>query len=271
MKKVFLLTIIVVFTMTLSISFANQLIINPDESILKWPTSSNKVSDTFGTPRTHGYHKGIDIAPLTRDTSGDSVYSANAGKVVYVGTPTYGRTIAINHNIIGSGVGVDYLQTVYTHLTNSVTVSVGQNVNYGTKIAEMGGSGDPNGNAFIEKGYLVHLHYETRKISSYTENYIWTGALPLDPLQFYGGAIIQSYPMETNSIEDYFDDSHKYDSQHGIIKDNTLFTLEYLLSMDYDKILDLGITDHELLELADRIKNVDKNSYKKVLSIINFE
>lgn len=170
--------------------------------------------------------------------------------------------------LLAQAQGVDYLQTVYTHLTNSVIVSVGQTVNYGTKIAGMGGSGNPDGEAFIENGFLVHLHYETRKISSYTENYSWGAALPLDPLQFYGGAIIQSYPMVTNRIEDYFDDSHKYDSQHGILKENTLFTLEYLLSMDYDEILDLDITDQELLELADRIENVDKNSYKKILKII---
>ncbi len=277
MKKYISIGILIVLILSSSINYSE--VVNPDESVLKWPTTSKNVTNQFGAPREHGYHKGIDISPLRNGISGDPIYSVGNGKVVYVGIPRYGRTVAINHDIRGTGLGVDYVQSVYTHLTNSVTVKKGDYVRGADLIARMGGSGNPDINGpFIENGYPVHLHFETRQIANYEKGYVWEEDLPINPLHFYrgGGIVINSTPLgktlkisPNNGVEELSEDDSYYSYQHGVIKENHLYTIDYILGMSVEEVKNAGISVTELSELAKKIKNSDYESYLILKELIN--
>ncbi len=90
------------------------------------------------------YHKAIDIA----NNSGGSVMASDAGVVTVAGWPDgygYGNRVVIDH---GNG----YV-TLYAHLS-LIQVQVGQRVNGGDVIGQMGSTGRSTG---------VHLHFEVRK------------------------------------------------------------------------------------------------------------
>lgn len=97
-------------------------------------------------------HEGIDLsAPIGR-----WVTASRSGRVIQRGwIRGYGRTIMIDH---GEG-----WSTLYAHLS-SYKVIVGQKVQQGQRIAQVGKTGRTRGS---------HLHFEIRK-----------GADPLDPLLF---------------------------------------------------------------------------------------
>lgn len=277
MKKYISIGILIVLILSSSINYSE--VVNPDESVLKWPTTSKNVTNQFGAPREHGYHKGIDISPLRNGISGDPIYSVGNGKVVYIGTPRYGRTVAINHDIRGTGLGVDYVQSVYTHLTDSVTVDLYDYVKRSQFIACMGGSGNPNINGpFIENGYPVHLHYETRKITNYEKGYVWEEDLPINPLHFYrgGGIVINSTPLDemlkispSNNVDMLPEDDDYYSYQHGVIKENQLYTIDYILGMSFEEVNNADISVTELSELAEKIKNSNYESYLILKELIN--
>jgi len=113
---------------------------------LKWPVpDSDRVTSEFGT-RTHPItkkkhtHSGLDIgAP-----GGTTIVAAASGEVVlaqwYGG---YGNCIIIEHK--------DGFRTLYGHIrTGGIKVKVGDMVNAGDKIAEVGSTGSSTGN---------HLHF----------------------------------------------------------------------------------------------------------------
>nr|WP_156315570.1 amidase activator ActS [Kluyvera genomosp. 1] len=104
----------------------------------RWPTSG-KVVMTYST--SEGGNKGIDIA----GSRGQPVYSAGAGKVVYVGNQLrgYGNLVMIKHN-------EDYI-TAYAH-NDKLMVNNGQNVKIGQQIATMGNSDADS----------VRLHFQIR-------------------------------------------------------------------------------------------------------------
>jgi LysM repeat protein len=91
----------------------------------------------------HG-HNGVDLA----STPGTPVMAAATGRVIvakmggYNGG--YGNMIIMMHD--------DGIQTVYAHL-RAINVSVGQTVNQGTQIGELGNTGRSTG---------PHLHFEVR-------------------------------------------------------------------------------------------------------------
>ena len=87
------------------------------------------------------FHEGLDFTAA----SGTSIYAA-AGGIVSTSeqTPDYGKIIKINH---GSG-----LETRYAH-ASLLLVKVGDRVEKGQKIAEVGSTGRSTG---------PHLHYEIR-------------------------------------------------------------------------------------------------------------
>ena len=99
------------------------------------------------------YHKAIDIA----NRGGGPILAADAGTVVAAGwDPSgYGRKVMIDH---GNG----YV-TLYAHLS-VIQVSVGQRVNRGNVIGQMGSTGRSTG---------THLHFEIRR-----------GGVLLNPLTF---------------------------------------------------------------------------------------
>ncbi|HZG74446.1 MAG TPA: peptidoglycan DD-metalloendopeptidase family protein [Paenibacillus sp.] len=113
---------------------------------LTWPVpSSERVTSYFGT-RTHPItkkkhtHSGIDIgAP-----GGTTIVAAAAGEVIlaqwYGG---YGNCVIIEHK--------DGFRTLYGHIrSGGIKVKVGDMVNAGDKIAEVGSTGNSTGN---------HLHF----------------------------------------------------------------------------------------------------------------
>lgn len=103
-----------------------------------WPANNHFLSGFDYSPSTN--HSGIDIDGET----GDAVYSADNGVVVYSGWNNwgYGNVVVINH---GNG-----WQTLYAHLS-AYNVSCGQSVWQGAVIGSIGNTGNSSGS---------HLHYE---------------------------------------------------------------------------------------------------------------
>ncbi len=113
-----------------------------------WPTSG-RITQGY-----RFYHKAIDIA----NSGGGPILAADSGTVVVAGWPDnwgYGNRVMIDH---GNGS-----TTLYAHLS-VVQVSVGQRVNRGDVIGQMGSTGRSTG---------VHLHFEIRQ-----------GGVLLDPLNY---------------------------------------------------------------------------------------
>ncbi|MCL2831664.1 MAG: M23 family metallopeptidase [Treponema sp.] len=96
--------------------------------------------DPFGAGQK--LHEAIDMAIA----SGTPVKAASAGKVSMVGvSAVYGNYIIINHS--------DNMQTLYAHLS-VISIKMGDNVNQGTKIGEVGSTGMSTG---------PHLHFAVYK------------------------------------------------------------------------------------------------------------
>lgn len=126
-----------------------------NSSLMAWPVpSSHRVTSEFGMridPINGNYtgHKGLDIgrAPGMDSLFGADIVAAADGIVIvaqYVNG--YGNTVMIDH---GSGIS-----TLYGHIRNGgIFVKVGQEVEKGKKIAEVGSTGRSTG---------PHLHFEVR-------------------------------------------------------------------------------------------------------------
>lgn len=103
-----------------------------------WPSNAHFLSGFDYSPSSN--HPGIDIDGNT----GDAVYAADNGVVVYAGWNNwgYGYVVVINH---GNG-----WQTLYAHLS-AYNVSCGQSAYQGSVIGAIGSTGNSTGS---------HLHYE---------------------------------------------------------------------------------------------------------------
>lgn len=103
-----------------------------------WPANAHFLSGFDYSPSTN--HYGIDIDGNT----GDAVYAADNGVIVYAGWNNwgYGNVVVINH---GNG-----WQTLYAHLS-AYNVGCGQSVWQGTVVGAVGSTGNSSGS---------HLHYE---------------------------------------------------------------------------------------------------------------
>lgn len=114
-----------------------------------WP-ATGKVIVPFNEASSSG--KGLDIG----GKSGQPVFAAGSGKVVYSGNGLrgYGKLVIIKHNKI-------YL-SAYAH-NHKILVKEGQNVTKGQKIAEMGDSDADQ----------VKLHFEIRRFGK-----------PVDPIKY---------------------------------------------------------------------------------------
>lgn len=103
-----------------------------------WPASGG-ISQAY-----KWYHKAIDIA----NRGGGSILAADAGRVVQAGwldNSGYGIRVMVDH---GNG-----FHTLYAHMSR-VRVEVGQSVNRGDVIGDMGSTGRSTG---------THLHFEIRR------------------------------------------------------------------------------------------------------------
>ena len=109
------------------------------DGIFGWPTPSTWISGYNYLP---GVHEAIDIGGST----GNAIYAADDGVVVYAGWNDwgYGYVIVLDH---GNG-----WQTLYGHLSQ-LNVGCGQAVYQGNVIAGMGCTGNCSG---------THLHFEMR-------------------------------------------------------------------------------------------------------------
>jgi murein DD-endopeptidase MepM/ murein hydrolase activator NlpD len=110
-----------------------------------WPTNGGYVSSKMG-PRWGKVHKGIDIARPDNKT----IKAIDNGTVISAGFDDggYGNKVIIDHN--------NGYKSVYAHLS-SIDVSVGETVSAGSKIGNMGSTGQSTG---------VHLHIEIYKNGS---------------------------------------------------------------------------------------------------------
>ena len=107
---------------------------------LNWPVSGS-ISQSYG-----GRHTGLDIA----GSSGTRIVAADGGVVTFTGWQgNYGNLVIISH---GNG-----LVTRYAHCS-SISVSSGQRVSQGQKIATRGSTGHSTG---------PHLHFEVMQNGSF--------------------------------------------------------------------------------------------------------
>lgn len=121
-------------------------------AFLKKPTNSLIITSYFGS-RWNSFHKGIDIA----GNVGDPVDAAINGEVVYAqfNDGGYGNLIIVEHD--------NNMKSYYAHLSK-INVQVGDNVQKGDKIGEVGNTGNSTG---------PHLHFELRVNDE-----------PVDPLKY---------------------------------------------------------------------------------------
>ncbi|MBO8164343.1 MAG: peptidoglycan DD-metalloendopeptidase family protein [Brevibacillus sp.] len=116
---------------------------------LPLPPGSFRITSGFGlrtdpfTGRTAG-HNGLDMAA----PKGTPIYAAEKGVVILAGLYSgYGNAVIIQHN--------DEISTLYAHIREGgIMVKVGQVVERGQKIAEVGSTGRSTGN---------HLHFTVYK------------------------------------------------------------------------------------------------------------
>ncbi len=110
------------------------------------PTEGARITSPFGVrsdPYRHSkaMHEGLDMAA----PSGTPIFSTAQGVVTFAGRQRgYGNVVKIRHAF--------GFETVYAHLSKS-RVHVGQRVDRGSRIADMGSTGRSTGS---------HLHYEVR-------------------------------------------------------------------------------------------------------------
>jgi len=112
--------------------------VNPTQSGWVWPITGGRYFSEFGW-REEGFHRGLDIAVPT----GTPAAAVGAGVVTLAGwNGGYGYCVIIDH---GNGV-----ESLYGH-ASSVLVSVGQSVNAGELVIQVGSTGNSTG---------PHLHLE---------------------------------------------------------------------------------------------------------------
>lgn len=114
-----------------------------------WPVPGfSKITSGYNDTESRAHmHGAIDIAG--RGVYGSKIVASGSGKVILVNKDGRGGGYG-NYVIIDHGKGIS---TLYGHMSN-VTVKVGQNVNAGQQIGNVGSTGRSTG---------PHLHFEYRK------------------------------------------------------------------------------------------------------------
>jgi murein DD-endopeptidase MepM/ murein hydrolase activator NlpD len=132
------------------------------QDVFLYPVKEPLTNSAFGKRRVYHvensssfsrYHRGMDL----KGKKGDPVFSSNRGDVVFSDVRiTTGNTVVIDH-----GLGVFSL---YFHL-DSITVSIGDRVEKGEKIGEVGSTGIAEGD---------HLHWSIFVNGIYVDPADWT-------------------------------------------------------------------------------------------------
>ena len=126
----------------------------PTSGDWSWPFNPDtEVSSEYG-PRTGTgvgtFHEGIDFAGGTA-VRGADIHCPHDGTVQAISFNSgYGNYLIISHGTIGN----NDIKTLYGHMDNPPSLSVGQTVTKDQVIANIGASGDATG---------PHLHWETHK------------------------------------------------------------------------------------------------------------
>jgi murein DD-endopeptidase MepM/ murein hydrolase activator NlpD len=129
-------------------------VLTPDAGVVSatgnwiWP-AAGRITQPW-----RSWHRGADIA----NSGGGAILAADSGTVVVAGWPDnwgYGNRVMLDH---GNG-----FQTLYAHMSK-ISVAVGQRVNRGDVLGQMGSTGRSTG---------THLHFEIRN-----------GGAGLDPLGY---------------------------------------------------------------------------------------
>lgn len=111
-----------------------------------WPFSLSLVTSEFGQ-RWGRLHAGIDFGNGAANVTGTPIPASSSGRVIVAGWHSgYGNAVVIDH---GNG-----LHTLYGHMFQSPSVSVGQTVTQGQTLGGIGNTGNSFGN---------HLHFETHE------------------------------------------------------------------------------------------------------------
>lgn len=212
-----------------------------------------------GSSWSCGYHDGVDYAA----PSGTDVVAVWAGTVVEVGHPTsfgpaFGLSIVIDHDKLPDGTAG--LWGLYAHLSDE-NVGVGQRVEAGQKIGEVGTTGNSTGNhlhfgiysqpswvscggkdpdAWIQaaqtmppgdvyRSKLVHGQMDSDSVRR------WQEALNNHPLQ--GGS---NLPVTGNFLDQTSDETYLCANQHNLedVLPPTVAQMEHLLAG----------TDHEIVD-----------------------
>lgn len=118
----------------------------PPPPVWVWPARGAFTSG-YGW-RWGGFHNGVDIA----GPAWSPIVAARAGEVIEAGWCSgYGFCVKMSHG--------DGISTLYGHMIDYPTVSVGEYVPVGSVIGYMGSSYDPYGGGYSTG---VHLHFEVK-------------------------------------------------------------------------------------------------------------
>lgn len=142
-------------------SSSGDVVADENDGTMTWPVPYDRCYITAYFPYypSGGPHTGIDI--IVRDSGGGNIsygkkiVAAQGGKVLTSGwNGAYGNCVIIDH---GGG-----LLTLYGHCS-ALSVSKGQTVNKGQKIAEIGSTGNSTG---------PHLHFGVKTNSNGTQKWV---------------------------------------------------------------------------------------------------
>jgi len=155
---------------------------------LMWPSISREITVRFGVVDSafNAVHDGVDV----QGREGDYVYSASNGTVVYVGSDAhYGNVVYVNTKF-----GGEHIQIRYAHLeSNTIEVAVGDKVNMGDVLAEMGTSGDVT----VNNTYMTQL-LELEILEStdgYSISSNGSNGAKVNPLDYFETVITDGYYM----------------------------------------------------------------------------
>lgn len=129
---------------------------------ISFPVGAAPIASSYG-PRTcpegpcTSFHEGLDFGA----DEGSAVKAVAAGTVVFAGVDgNYGNKVVLDHTVNG-----EVFTTVYAHLqTGSTAVTVGQPVERGQILAQVGNTG---------RSYGAHLHFEVRIDGSAVDPGVW--------------------------------------------------------------------------------------------------
>ncbi len=139
----------------IALTGTKQISVQSGSGYLQYPVASVEISSGYGASRSGGRrsHKGIDL----RAPKGTAVMASDAGTVVFAGwSGSYGNIIKIDH---GNGV-----VTKYAHC-DSMSVSVGQDVQKGEVIGTVGSTGNATGN-------VLHFEVEINGVQKNPVSYL---------------------------------------------------------------------------------------------------